>query len=94
MQVRTTSRTSDFVEAFILKASTEPLPAGSYYVDIDEELIAGASFPAYRRTMTLLHLQPDAKGPGTRQTLVVDGHELDAALARDQAQASLRTRPV
>jgi hypothetical protein len=42
MQVRTTSRTIDFVEAFILKASTEPLPAGSYYVDIDEELIAGA----------------------------------------------------
>jgi hypothetical protein len=56
--------------------------AGTYTVETEEELIQELSFPAYRRTATLiLLLQP---GSGTlAQIATIDPLELEVALERD-----------
>ena len=85
MTTRTTGRTVTFRRPFVLASFGSELPAGSYDVETDEELLEGISFTAYRRTLTVIRLHPSPDRPGATQTLSVDPNELDAALARDQA---------
>ena len=87
MTIRTSKKTVTFKRPFILGGFDEVLPAGAYDVETDEELLEGISFPAYRRTLTLIHLHAKPRHPGLTQTLTIDPNELDAALARDQALA-------
>lgn len=97
MTVRTTKKTVTFVASFVLGDFDEVLPAGTYDVETDEELLEGLSFHAYRRVLTLIHLS----GPrGLSRVLTVDPNELDAALKRDgasiaatAARASVQTSP-
>lgn len=84
MAIRTTSRAVTFHRPFVLDGFDEELPAGTYVVDTDEELLEGLSFPAYRRVATLIHLEAHTGRPGLRQTLTIDPASLDAALARDR----------
>ncbi|MGC2855084.1 hypothetical protein ACM64Y_06385 [Novispirillum sp. DQ9] len=86
MTIRTTRETITFKRPFMLAGSEEVLPAGAYRVDIDEELLEGLSFSAYRRVQTMIHLQPDASRPGLSRTLTVQPGELEAALERDGAR--------
>ncbi len=86
MTKRTTRTTVTFGKPFVLRGFDQGLPSGSHEVEIDEELLEGVSFLAYRRVLTLLHLRP-AGGGGTSQSLVVDPADLEAALARDRAAA-------
>ena len=85
MAVRTSKRTVTFHKPFLLGEFDETLPAGTYEVETDEELLEGVSFPAYRRILTLIRLHPKPGRPGISETLAVDPNELDAALERDQA---------
>lgn len=85
MTTRTRTELVTFAHPFVLAGVDEALPAGAYSVEIDEELLAGVSFPAYRRVAALLHLGPTPDHPGRSETLIVDPAELDAALARDLA---------
>jgi hypothetical protein len=88
MLTRTSRRTVTFRRPFVLGSFDKELPAGAYEVETDEELLQGVSFPAYRRTLTLLHLQPRLGRPRLAQTLTIDPNELDAALERDRAPAA------
>jgi hypothetical protein len=90
MTIRTTKKTVTFRRLFVLGGFDEVLPAGTYSVETDEELLEGISFPAYRRILTLIHLHAKPGHPGLTQTLTVDPNELDAALKRDQAPAEIR----
>jgi hypothetical protein len=54
-------------------------PAGTYEIEIDEELIEGIERTAYRRVATLLHLR--TRG-GTR-TCTITAEDLAAALELD-----------
>lgn len=90
MTIRTTKQTVLFKHPFVIGGSDEKLPAGTYTIETDEELIEGISFPAYRRQSVLIHLLPDPDRPGLTQKLRVDNEELDSALIRDQA---LSTHP-
>lgn len=85
MTTRTTEKTVTFRRPFSLGRFDEKLPAGDYVVETDEELLEGVSFPAYRRKLTLIYLQPSSGRPGRRQALPINPDELDAALMRDQA---------
>lgn len=85
MTTRTSKKIVTFRRPFVLGGFNEVLPAGTYNVETDEELLEGISFPAYRRILTLLHLQPQPGRPGLTEALTVDPNELDAALVRDQA---------
>ena len=85
MTTRTRTEQVTFERPFALSGLDAPLPAGAYSVEIDEELLQGVSFPAYRRVAVLLHLGPTPDHPGRSQTLTIDPSELDAAVARDLA---------
>ena len=54
--MRTTREILTFNRPFSLSAVDEVQPAGSYAVDVDEELIEGLSFLAYRRVATTIYL--------------------------------------
>jgi hypothetical protein len=82
---RTTTSTIVFRRPVQLAALDAPLPAGSYAVDIEEELLPGLSFAAYRRVAAWLTLPPQPGGAVLTEILRLDPAELDAALARDAA---------
>ena len=96
MTVRTTKSTVTFANAFMLGDFDEMLPPGQYDVEIDEELLEGLSFDAYRKVLTLVHLPAKSGHPSLSRTLTINPGELDAALTRDAAasdQASARKAP-
>jgi len=70
----------------MLKGVDRELPAGSYRVTTDEELIERLSFPAYRRVSTVIFV------PGPNRTslemLAIDPADLQAAQERDTAGAA------
>ena len=63
------------------------LPAGSYDVVTDEELIEGLSFPVYRRVATTM-LVPAQSFQGSVEMLTIDPLDLAAAKDRDAAASS------
>ncbi len=87
MTMRTTKSAVTFVRPFRLGAFGEQLSAGRYQVETDEELLEGMSFPAYRRTATMMQLMPDPLHPGVTEIAVVDPEELEEALTRAGLQA-------
>jgi hypothetical protein len=88
MIVRTTTRTVTFARPFMLKGIDEEQPAGSYTVETDEELLEGASVPAYRRIATLIRL-PGRPGSTVLGYVVdIDSAELTAALEKDAGACS------
>jgi hypothetical protein len=83
MTIRTTTRTVTFTRPFTLQCIAEEQPAGSYTVETDEELLEGASVPAYRRLATLIRL-PGRPGSTVLGYVVdIDAAELTAALEKD-----------
>lgn len=84
MRSRTTTSTVSFVHSFALPNHRGELPAGSYDFLVEEELVDGLSFEAFRRTASWLVV----KGPqGAREMRDVSPRDLDAALDRDQARS-------
>ena len=86
MSVRTRRKLMTFAQPFLLRAVDSLLPAGTYKVDIDEELIDGLSFLAYRRTATWLHLPSIATTSGTSQMILVQPSELE--MGQEGSEAS------
>lgn len=89
MAVRTRLRTVTFRRPFMLGHESRPLPAGTYRVETDEELLEGLSFVAYRRVSTLIYLQADTGRPGVSEVMTVEPDDLEAALARDGSDNEL-----
>lgn len=86
MTIRTSRTTVTFQHPFQFDGFDETQPAGDYTVDVDEELIEGLSFLAYRRVAVLVHL-PAIATPGNRSSLVsVSPHAFDAMLELDRRE--------
>ena len=83
MLTRTREKTWTFSKPFMLKGVGRELPAGSYRVATDEELIEGLSFPVYRRIATMI-FAPGRNG-GSLEMLSIDPDDLQAAQERDVA---------
>ena len=77
--MRTTRESITFDRPFSLSALDEVQPAGTYTVEIDEELIEGLSFLAYRRVATTIYLPLRHGGEGSVQAVTVDPRELITA---------------
>jgi hypothetical protein len=77
--MRTIRESVIFDRPFSLSAVDEVQPAGTYTVEIDEELIEGLSFLAYRRVATTIYLPLRPGGAGSVQAVKVDPRELTAA---------------
>lgn len=87
MKTRTSEKTVTFRRPFALAGLGEVLPAGTFSVEMDEELIEGVPYLAYRRLSTLLRPHPQSGHGHLTRALAVDPDELDAALARDRVTA-------
>lgn len=85
MNSRTTTSTVTFAHPFRIAGYEGELPAGSYEVVVDEDLLQGLSFEAYRRSGTFLMVPGAAGSWGAVEMRPVDPRDLEAALARDQA---------
>jgi len=87
MESRTTTELVEFQHPFLLSTRSGPLPAGRYRVEIEEEMLDGLSFPAWRRTsMTIArHGLPSGR---LVQALSITPLELATALAADGAARS------
>ena len=77
--MRTARESITFDHPFSLTAVDKLQPAGTYAVDIDEELIEGLSFLAYRRVATTIYLPLGQGSHGSVQAVRVDPQELTAA---------------
>jgi hypothetical protein len=77
--MRTTRETVTFDHPFSLMAVDDLQPAGTYMIDIDEELIEGLSFLAYRRIATTIYLPLHQGNHASVQAVRVDPWELPAA---------------
>lgn len=82
---RSTDSEITFHRPFTLRAVGTVLPAGTYRLIVDEEMLQGLSFPAWRRVTTMLFTPALGQADGSQQIFTVDGDELDAALQADQA---------
>jgi hypothetical protein len=87
MSTRTTRKTVKFGNPVSLEGVGRVLPAGSYEVVTDEELIEGLSFPVYRRVATTM-LVPTQSYQGSIEMRTVDPVDLVAAIDRDAAATS------
>jgi hypothetical protein len=76
---RTARKTVTFAHPFALAGIDGVLPAGTYDVDTDEELIDGVSFLAWRRVATMIHVSRD----GATQVHPIDPADLTASLLND-----------
>lgn len=80
MALRTTRKSVRFQAPFHLSALDEMLPAGTYDIDTEEEIVEGNVRSVYLRVATLLHLRTR----GMVQVVTVDPRELEAALDNDR----------
>lgn len=85
--MRTTETEITFTKPFQLEPLVEQQEAGTYRLIVDEELIAGLSFPAYRRVGTHLEIPCISASAVIRQRLQVSYDEIHRALAIDASNA-------
>jgi len=85
MQARSTNRTVTFSNPFSLAGYVGELPAGDYEVLVEEELLQGLSFEAWRRTATYLTVRGRGSHAGRTELRATTERDLTAALNRDQA---------
>jgi hypothetical protein len=85
MTTRTCRKLLTFAQPFPLRAIDAVVPAGTYKVDTDEELIDGLSFLAYHRTATWIHLPSIATKSGSSQMIPVQPSELEGGYELHQA---------
>jgi hypothetical protein len=85
MTVRSRRETVTFKHAFQIRGVDRLLPAGSYEVITDEEMIEGLSFPSYRRVATMV---PAAQSHGSSMEMLsigsvdlADAQRIDASAA-------------
>jgi hypothetical protein len=81
MTTRTSRETVTFKMPFLLEGLGRSLPAGSYEVITDEELIEGLSFPVYHRIATMM-LVPGQSSRSV-EMVTIDPLALTEALERE-----------
>lgn len=82
MMSRTRRETVVFKRPFRIAGIEHQIPAGSYELVTDEELIEGLSFPCYRRVATMMTV-PAARSSAL-ETVLIDPRDLEAAQRADR----------
>lgn len=83
MNMRSTRSTVTFSNPFTLPGYPGDLPAGDYEVLVEEELLQGLSFEAYRRTATYLTVRGRGSHAGHTELRAISDNDLKGALRRD-----------
>jgi hypothetical protein len=84
MTMRSTRSTVTFSNPFTLPGYPGDLPAGEYELLVEEELLQGLSFEAYRRTATYLTVRGRGRHAGRSELRAISDSGLKEALIRDQ----------
>jgi hypothetical protein len=84
---RSRNETLVFDHPFRLKGSDRLLPAGSYEVLTDEEMIEGLSFPCYRRVATMIMVPGEWPHASATEMIATSAIDLSDA-QRDDKVAS------
>ncbi|SIS91436.1 hypothetical protein [Paracoccus saliphilus] len=87
MIMRSTTSMVTFSHPFTLSGYPDELPAGEYEVIVEEELLQGLSFEAYRRTATHLMVHGRKGKAGITEMRQISKTDLETALNRDGALA-------
>lgn len=87
MNTRSSTSVVTFLNSFTLSGYPDELPAGAYEVVVEEELLQGHSFEAYRRTATRLVVRGAAGFAGRTEMRRTTERDLEAALGRDRTSA-------
>ncbi|MCU9838449.1 hypothetical protein OEZ49_11785 [Ruegeria sp. WL0004] len=74
-----------FSNPFTLPGYPGDLPAGDYEILVEEELLQGLSFEAYRRTATYLTERGRGRHAGRTELWATSDGDLEKALSRDAA---------
>ena len=85
MNMRSTRSTVTFSNPVTLPGYPGDLPAGDYEVLVEEELLLGLSFEAYRRTATYLTVRGRGSHAGRTELRAISDSDLKEALSRDAA---------
>lgn len=93
MTSRTTQTTATFHHPCSIQGIEGEVPAGSYVVETDEELIPGLSFLAYRRIRTSITVPGPAGNTSVRQIVDIDPDALADALMRDALPGTATSAP-
>lgn len=83
MNMRSRREIVDFKLPFLIKSIGRILPAGSYEVLTDEELIEGLSFPCYRRVGTAMMVPSEKPNPPSLEMMSIGSIELADAQRND-----------
>lgn len=83
MTIRTTRKTVIFSNPFSLEGVGRILPAGTYEVVTDQELIDGLSFPIYRRVATMIMAPTQSPRASSVEMLTIEPVDLAVAIERD-----------
>ncbi|WP_299596651.1 hypothetical protein [uncultured Tateyamaria sp.] len=82
---RSTRSMVTFSNDFMIGDSQRELAAGTYEIVVEEELMQGLSFEAYRRIATYLMVQGRGSKAGQTTMQVITQEDLEHAIACDQA---------
>jgi hypothetical protein len=87
MTTRIKKSTMTFVRPFVLDGFEGMLPAGTYELESEQEILDGMSLPDCLRTSVLIHLHSKDRSPALARTLTVPWDVLESAQIRDQSPA-------
>ena len=90
MNMRSTRSTVTFSHPFTLPGYPDALPAGDYEILVEEELLHGLSFEAYRRTATYLTVRGRGAHAGRSGMRAITERDLKEAQARDLAETETK----
>lgn len=83
MSIRSSRSVVTFSRPFTLSGYADQLPAGDYEVLVEEELLQGVSFAAYRRTGTYLAVQGKGSHSGRSELRPITEDDLVMAQRKD-----------
>jgi len=87
MHTQTRRKTVTFARSFQLDGLDEMLPAGTYNVESENDVLDGMFLPDCLRTSVLIQLHTMPGSSGYSQTMTVSWEALEAALLRDRSPA-------
>lgn len=85
MLTRSTRSQVTFSNDFTIGDSQRKFPAGTYEIVVEEELLQGLSFEAYRRTATYLMVRERGRNVGQTTMHMTTIEDLEHAIASDRA---------
>lgn len=83
MSTKSSERILTFRRPFHLSAVDGTLPPGEYRIVVEQTLLEGLTFNAWRRVETLLFLPANSLPGKAREVVPIDLHELETAQAAD-----------